>query len=188
MLAVRIRDDIGKGIIGLQLAPRGRSRCRRQVAQVDRAGRIADVDEGRAVGAAHQRVLFAGEWIGPAPDAAAVAAADRAVGQERAQIDVVARVDARHAGDARSERHRRHGLSRLLVGQETGAQGCARILGACVRLRLKAGIGRHRSAGRQGKSKDQRNKGNGRQQLHSGWSPGNGIGGLLRQVGPTSAQ
>ncbi len=95
----------------------------RQIAEVDRVGRVRDVDERGAGRAADDRVLLASGLVGPAPDVVQAAAPDVGARHEFEQIDAVARVDAGHpllALDQVLRRERRGGLGRVPVGREAG--------------------------------------------------------------------
>jgi hypothetical protein len=107
----RFAHDEGVVAIDFNRAPQRINAVGGQLAEIDGTFRVADVNEGRAVGQTHERVFFVGERIGPAPDVVARAAADTGERQEREEVNILTGERACHSVHARRQAHRRHRLS-----------------------------------------------------------------------------
>ena len=95
-VAPRFGDDEGVIPVDLDIAPQGARRRRGQVGHEERIQRVGDVDEGGAVGPAHDHVFGAIRRVDPAPDVVGVSTAEHVQAEEGDQVDVLAGVPSRH--------------------------------------------------------------------------------------------
>ncbi len=96
-MARSLADDEGVVAVDLHVPPIAVDGVGGQVADVDRVGGVADVDEGRPAAAPHQDVLGSGHGIRPPPAIGSRSAADGRHGEVVVQVDVLAGVDIRHS-------------------------------------------------------------------------------------------
>ncbi len=87
-------------VVNLNVPPGGVRTVRWQVAEVNRVHRVADINERRPGGTAHNGVFLTVSRVGPSPNVITNAAADLIQGQKRHQVHVAAGIDASEAADA----------------------------------------------------------------------------------------
>ena len=114
-----VRDDVRVVPIDLDVAPGGIPGFRRQPSQENRVSRVGNVDEGRAVGHAHQGVFPAGLRVRPSPDVVAARTAHGVEGHPPFERDALARIVAGAAVHA-SRRAAVRGRGRLHNGRRYG--------------------------------------------------------------------